>query len=373
MKVPMKWLKEYTEINLPASEYADKMVMAGNGVEGIDNTGDLFDKVVVGHVLSCEGIEGTHLHLCMVDVGEREPVQIVCGAPNVCAGAWVCAALDGAHLPGGVKIKQGKLRGYVSHGMLCSGPELDVPAGLYPHCGEEGIILLNEEYKPGTDVKEVFGLGDDVVDFEILANRPDCLSVWGLARESSAVLEEHFVMPEIAVEEDGRIESDAADAVVAGVTSGNEKQKEELQEGLQRSFTHKDGKGPKLYMMDVTAEERQEAIEKKQSPGMFALQRRDDWSEEDWEEFYEEYEDRFDWDDWDEEVRPMPPQGSGPRPPQDGMPQDQPPEGMQPPQGHMGPPGPPPEDGDEDARPELPEDADDPEEFSDFDDDPEDI
>ena len=201
MKVPMKWLKEYTEINLPAAEYADKMVMAGNGVEGIDNTGDLFDKVVVGHVLSCEGIEGTHLHLCMVDVGQEEPVQIVCGAPNVHAGAWVCAALDGAHLPGGVKIKKGKLRGYVSNGMLCSGPELDVPAGLYPHCGEEGIILLNEEYKPGTDVKEVFHLGDDVVDFEVLANRPDCLSVWGLARESAAVLDTHCVMPEISVQE----------------------------------------------------------------------------------------------------------------------------------------------------------------------------
>ena len=201
MKVPMKWLKEYTEINLSAQDYASKMIMAGNGVEGIDNTGELFDNVVVGHVLSCEGIEGTHLHLCMVDVGQEEPLQIVCGAPNVSAGAWVCAALDGAHLPGGVKIKKGKLRGYVSNGMLCSGPELDVPAGLYPHCGEEGIILLNEEYKPGTDVKEVFHLGDDVVDFEVLANRPDCLSVWGLARESAAVLDTHCVMPEIAVQE----------------------------------------------------------------------------------------------------------------------------------------------------------------------------
>ena len=89
-------------------------------------------------------------------------------------------------------------------GMLCSGPELDVPAGLYPHIGDEGIIEIFEDVKPGTDVKEVFGLGDDIVDFEILANRPDCLSVWGLARESSAVLEEHFVMPEIAVEESGK-------------------------------------------------------------------------------------------------------------------------------------------------------------------------
>ncbi len=198
----MKWLKEYTEINLPAAEYADKMVMAGNGVEGIENTGELFDHVVVGHVLSCEGIEGTHLHVCMVDVGQEAPLQIVCGAPNVSTGAYVCAALDGAHLPGGIKIKKGKLRGYESNGMLCSGPELGVSEGLYPHCGDEGILLFNEEYTPGTDVKEIFGLGDDVVEFEVLANRPDCLSVWGLARESAAVLDTHCVMPEISVEED---------------------------------------------------------------------------------------------------------------------------------------------------------------------------
>lgn len=201
MKVPMRWLKEYTEIPLSAADYAEKMIMAGNGVEGIENTGDLFDHVVVGHVLSCEDIPETHLHLCMVDVGGEEPVQIVCGAPNVAAGEYVCAALDGAHLPGGVKIKKGKLRGYVSNGMLCSGAELDIPTGLYPHCGEEGILVFNEEYAPGTDVKDIFGLGDDVVDFEVLANRPDCLSVWGLARESAAVLDTHCVMPEIAVQE----------------------------------------------------------------------------------------------------------------------------------------------------------------------------
>ena len=175
------------------------------------------------------------------------------------------------------------------------------------------------------------------------------------------------------MEELGRMDESEDTPVVAGVSGGSEQQKAQLQESLQTAFEHKDGKGPKLYMMDVTAEEREEAIEKRQSPGMFAFQRRDDWSEEDWEEFYEEYEDRFDWDDWDEEVRPMPPQGSGPRPPQGEMPQGQPPEGMQPPQGHMGPPGPPSEDWDEDARPELPDDADDPEEFGDFDDDPEDL
>ena len=204
MKVPMKWLKEYVDINMPAEEYASRMVMTGTAVEGVEKTGEQFDKVVVGRVLTCvDHPNSDHLHICTVDVGGEEPLQIVCGAPNVHAEMNVAVALDGAHLPGGVKIKKGKMRGEVSMGMLCSGPELDVPAGLYPHIGDAGIIEITEDVKPGTDVKAVFGLGDDIVDFEILANRPDCLSVWGLARESSAVLEEHFVMPEIAVEETG--------------------------------------------------------------------------------------------------------------------------------------------------------------------------
>lgn len=204
MKVPMKWLKEYVDIALPAEEYARRMIMTGTAVEGVDKTGEQFDNVVVGLVVSCvDHPNSDHLHVCMVDVGGEEPIQIVCGAPNVRAGMRVAAALDGAHLPGGVRIKKSKMRGEVSNGMLCSGPELDVPSGLYPNIGDEGIIEIFEDVKPGTDVKEVFGLGDDVVDFEILANRPDCLSVWGLARESAAVLDAHFIMPEIAVEETG--------------------------------------------------------------------------------------------------------------------------------------------------------------------------
>ena len=204
MKVPMKWLKEYVEIPMNAEEYASRMIMTGTAVEGVDKTGEQFDKVVVGYVVSCvDHPNSDHLHICMVDVGGEEPIQIVCGAPNVHAGMRVAAALDGAHLPGGVKIKKGKMRGEVSCGMLCSGPELDVPAGLYPHIGDEGIIEIFEDVPVGTDVKEVFGLGDSVIDFEILANRPDCLSVWGLARESAAVLDEYCVMPEIAVEEKG--------------------------------------------------------------------------------------------------------------------------------------------------------------------------
>ncbi|MEE1199461.1 MAG: phenylalanine--tRNA ligase subunit beta [Christensenellales bacterium] len=204
MKVPMKWLKEYVDIDRSAADYAERMIATGTAVEGVNKTGEQFDGVVVGYVISCEDHPNSdHLHLCMVDVGAEEPIQIVCGAPNVHAGMRVAAALDGAHLPGGVRIKKSKMRGEVSCGMLCSGTELDVPAGLYPHIGDEGIIEIFEEVAPGTDVKQVFGLGDEVVDFEILANRPDCLSVWGLARESAAVLDRHFILPEIAVEETG--------------------------------------------------------------------------------------------------------------------------------------------------------------------------
>ena len=153
MKVPMKWLKEYVDIKLSPEEYASKMVMTGTAVEDVTRTGEQFDKVVVGKVITCvDHPNSDHLHICMVDVGGEEPIQIICGAPNVHAGMRVAAALDGAHLPGGVKIKKGKMRGEVSCGMLCSGPELDVPAGLYPHIGDEGIIEIFEDVPAGTDV-----------------------------------------------------------------------------------------------------------------------------------------------------------------------------------------------------------------------------
>ncbi len=203
MKVPMKWLREYVDVKADVNEYARRMVMSGTGVEGIHNTGAGFEGVVVGRVLTCEDHPNSdHLHVCKVDVGREAPLQIVCGAPNVKAGILVPVAVEGARLPGGV-IKKGKLRGVESFGMICSGPELDVPTGLYPHVGDEGILVITDEVSPGVCVKGILGLGDDVVDFEILANRPDCLSVWGIAHESAAVMGEYCVMPEIEVEEKG--------------------------------------------------------------------------------------------------------------------------------------------------------------------------
>ena len=110
MKVPMKWLKEYVDINMTAEEYASRMVMTGTAVEGVEKTGEQFDKVVVGYVVSCQDHPNSdHLHICMVDVGEEEPIQIICGAPNVHAGMRVAAALDGARLPGGKILGAGRV------------------------------------------------------------------------------------------------------------------------------------------------------------------------------------------------------------------------------------------------------------------------
>ncbi|MEA4898066.1 MAG: phenylalanine--tRNA ligase subunit beta [Eubacteriales bacterium] len=203
MKAPLNWLREYVDIDMDAEVYAGRMVMTGTGVEGVEDVAE-FENVVVGRVLSCEAHENSdHLHVCMVDVGGEEALQIVCGAPNVAKGQLVPVALEGAKLPGGHVIRRGKLRGVQSRGMICSGPELNVPEALYPHVGDAGILVFREEHAPGTDARVALGLDGQVVDFEILANRPDLLSIWGLARETAAVLDEHCLMPEIAVEAAG--------------------------------------------------------------------------------------------------------------------------------------------------------------------------
>ncbi len=202
MKIAMDWLREYTPIPVPDAEYESAMVMAGNGVEGMETLGGDLKGVVVGRVLTCENHpDSDHLHVCTVDVGKGEPLQIVCGAPNVAAGILVPVALEGAELPGGFVIKKSKLRGVESRGMLCSSDEIGVPVELYPSVGSAGLMILREDYPLGTDIRDVVGLRGTVADFEILANRPDCLSVWGMARETAAVLGTELKLPEVTVQE----------------------------------------------------------------------------------------------------------------------------------------------------------------------------
>ena len=203
MKLAMNMLRQYVDIPVTPEEYSERMIMTGTAVEGVEDIAGGMEKVVVGRVLTCEDVEGTHLHQCTVDVGGEEPLHIVCGAPNVKPGVLVPVALDGAKLPGGVKIKKGKLRGMVSEGMLCASTELGIPQELYPSVGDEGLLIFNEEYPVGSDIRPIVGIDDTAVDFEILANRPDCLCAMGIARETAAALGTEFKAPEITVKEAG--------------------------------------------------------------------------------------------------------------------------------------------------------------------------
>lgn len=203
MKLPMSWLSDYTDIEgISPKEYADKLTMTGSKVEGVEYLGAELDKVVAGKVLSCEmHPDSDHLHVCMVDVGEEEPLQIVCGAPNVAEGQMVSVALNGAVLPGGVKIKKGKLRGVVSNGMICSHEEMGISESLLGYEPEYGILVLPDDVKPGTDVKDLYGLNENVVEFEITSNRPDCFSIIGLARETAVSFKKSFKIPEVTFHE----------------------------------------------------------------------------------------------------------------------------------------------------------------------------
>ncbi len=201
MKVPMQWIKQYTDVPVDAKEFQEAMIMHGTGVEGIEDQCEAVQNVVVGKILSVRKHENSdHMVICAVDVGEAEPLQIVTGAPNVHEGDLVPVAKVGAVLPGGVNIKKGKLRGVDSFGMCCSGPEIGVPDYLYPSVGDKGLLVFHEDYAPGSDVRPILGVDDTIVDFEILANRPDCLSVWGVSREAAVTLGTTFRKPDIRVE-----------------------------------------------------------------------------------------------------------------------------------------------------------------------------
>lgn len=197
MNLPMSWLGDFTDISgVSPKEYSDKMTMSGSKVEGVTNLGADIDKVVVGKVMSCEmHPDSDHLHVCMVDVGESEPIQIVCGAPNVATGQKVPVALNGSILPGGIKIKKGKLRGVMSNGMICSHEELGIEPSRLGYEPEYGILVLDDNAVVGSDVKELFGLNENVVEFEITSNRPDCFSIIGLARETAATFKKPFEIP----------------------------------------------------------------------------------------------------------------------------------------------------------------------------------
>ena len=196
MKVPFSWLKQYVDIDVTAQELEDKLFGCGFEVEELIDLGGEISKVVVGVVTECVPQEGTHLHICKVDCGEYgHDIQISTGAPNVYAGMHTAAALDGSTLPGGVKIKAKPLMGVESNGMLCSGEELGLNDDLYPGAEVYGLLDLPKDTVPGTPIQQVVGLDDYIFDISITANRADCQSVLGIAREVAAVLNKPLKMP----------------------------------------------------------------------------------------------------------------------------------------------------------------------------------
>jgi len=208
MKVPLNWIREFADIPMDAEAYQHRMVMAGTGVESLEDLSGGFPGVVAARVLEVrEHPDSDHLKVCQVDAGGEAPLTIVCGAPNVREGLLVPAALEGAKLPNGQTIGRGTIRGVESRGMLCSAAELGIPQDLYPSVGEAGLLVLKEDVRPGTGLAETLCLDDTVADFEILANRPDCYSVLGLARETAATLGTGFreQLPKV-VESGGDVE-----------------------------------------------------------------------------------------------------------------------------------------------------------------------
>ena len=187
MNLSMKWLSDYVTLDTTVKEFCAAMTMSGSKVEVATEEGSEIKNVVVGKLLSVVPHENSdHLVVCQVDVGQEQPILIVTGAPNVKAGDIVPVALCGAELPNGVKIKKGKLRGVESNGMLCSLGELGLTVHDFPYAIADGIFLIQEDCQIGQDIHEAIGLNDTSVEFEITSNRPDCLSVTGLAREAAA-------------------------------------------------------------------------------------------------------------------------------------------------------------------------------------------
>ncbi len=210
MLVPLSWIKDYVDITVSPDELEKKLFDSGFEVEEKYEVGHDISGVVAGLVTKCDPIPDTHLHVCSVDVG-TETLQICCGADNVCegkvfpvakVGAQVYAtAKDHVTVEGVMKIGKGKLRGYESFGMLCSGTELGVSEDMYPGAGYNGLLVLPDDTVPGTDVKPILGLDDWIFDISITANRPDCQSILGIAREVSAILETPLKMPAIDYKE----------------------------------------------------------------------------------------------------------------------------------------------------------------------------
>ncbi|WP_064092568.1 phenylalanine--tRNA ligase subunit beta [Rossellomorea aquimaris] len=203
MFVSYKWLENYVDLSgVAPEELAEMITRSGIEVEGVERIGEGIKNVVVGHVLQCEPHpDADKLNKCLVDVGEEEPVQIICGAPNVAKGQKVAVAKVGAVLPGNFKIKKAKLRGEASHGMICSLQELGVEGKLVPKEHAEGIYVFSDDTEVGKNAVEQLNLDDAILELGLTPNRSDCLSMLGVAYEVAAILDREVKLPKVEVAE----------------------------------------------------------------------------------------------------------------------------------------------------------------------------
>ena len=215
MKVLYSWLKEYVDIDVTPKELEEKLFSTGFEVEGVEYLGENLEKVVVGQITAMEHYEGTHLQICHVDCGEMgHDHLILTGATNVFVGAKVPAALVGAKLPCGLEIQPRKMVDMMSYGMLCSGEEMKLDKNWYPGADVNGIMILAEDAPLGMDMKEYLELDDYLFDISITANRPDCQSVIGIAKEVAAFLRKPFKAPDYNYTEDGTVNEDISITVL---------------------------------------------------------------------------------------------------------------------------------------------------------------
>lgn len=204
MKASIEWLKDYSDIDVSTKDLADILTMTGSKVETIEEKGEDIKNVVVGKILEIEKHPNAdRLVVTKIDIGNREKLQIVTGADNIKVNDIVPIAKDGAELPGGKKIKTGKLRDVDSQGMMCSVGELGLNIENYPGQIEHGIMILDNKYEKnlGEDITEVLKLKESVLDFEITCNRPDCFSIEGLGREVAVSLDKKFKNPHRNIDE----------------------------------------------------------------------------------------------------------------------------------------------------------------------------
>lgn len=217
MRVSFHWLSQYVDLSgVTPEELAEKLTRSGIEVEEIHTLKGQIKDVVIGYVQSCiKHPQADRLSLCQVDLGEGEPVQIVCGASNVGAGQKVPVAKIGAVLPGGLKIKKAKLRGEPSEGMICSAKELGIDDRYLSEEEKKGILVLPDDAPVGEDAISYLGLDDTVLELSLTPNRSDCLSLLGVAYEVAAILDRELNLPEVELEEEGPLTHEEVSVEVA--------------------------------------------------------------------------------------------------------------------------------------------------------------